>query len=584
LDGIRPPIRDGEAIVTVTENGLEADSMHSQSGRTELGRSVYRRLAGARVLVGLGILGLTMAVVLANHINVDDEDIFELDGNPQDATPTPAGEDWTRYFPGGLPGGNAVAKTFLAETGNVTIFTQGGSKDVNGITQWRHTNGSVPDKDDIQNAFAAAYIVDGELLIYFGADRTANNGDANIGFWFLQGDVGPNPDGTFSGAHQSGDIFVVAAFTSGGQTAEITAYQWVGDDATGTLQVLGQAADATCVSSANGEHPAGCAISNTFPVASPWPYTPKQGEANVYPVASFFEGGINVSSLLGSANLPCFSSFIVETRSSTSLTAQLKDFVSGEFSLCGVSMTKACVNGRLNATGTGFLYDVKGTVTNTGVGTLHDVTVTDTFPAGSTPPSQMFNLGSITTLQTVCWPNPLNCSEAFTFSSGTSNGPTNNASVAAAIVSGGEKFITADAAPATCPVVPTNPSLTVNKVCTTDLFAADSRLVVQVTFGGTVCNTGDIPLTNVNVTNDQPGSTPSIFNLGTLAVGDCAVPYGPGTYFPSSGTPGPGRYQFSDQVTATGTPSIGLCGSNATCVATAMATCPLCPPGSCPIQ
>jgi hypothetical protein len=58
------------------------------------------------VLSGLTILA---AVVLAQTGNVAVEDIFELDGNPQDATPTPTGEDWSRYFPSGAPGGNALA-------------------------------------------------------------------------------------------------------------------------------------------------------------------------------------------------------------------------------------------------------------------------------------------------------------------------------------------------------------------------------------------------------------------------------------------------------------------------------------------
>lgn len=548
------------------------------------------RIFKTGMMVGISALLITTALVLAQVINVDDEDIFELDGNPQDATPTPTGEDWSRYFPSGPAGGNATAKFFGVDPANATIFTQGGSKDINGIGQWRHSSGSVPDKDDIQNAFAAAYNVGGELIIYFGADRAANNGDANIGFWFLQGNVGVSADGTFSGGHMDGDIFVVSGFTSGGQTSEIDVYRWVGDDATGSLvlitTVLG---GATCTSSPTGDHFA-CAISNTSPVAAPWPYTPKSGPAGTYPVASFFEGGINVKALLPAGTpLPCFSTFIVETRSSTSVTAQLKDFVRGDFTLCSVSMTKACANGRLNAAGTNFLYDASGTVTNDGAGTLFNVTVTDTFPPGSTPASQTFDLGTMSGGQTKCWPaNPAGDANGcpalpFTFNAGTSNGPTNNASVAAATFEGGPQTVTDTAAPATCPVVPTNPALTVTKVCSTDLTTVNNLFAVQVTFSGTVCNTGDIPLTGVTVTNDKAGTVPASFNIGNLAVGACNVAYGPGTYFPTTGTPGPGRYQFSDQVTATGTPSIGLCGGNATCVATAMATCLLCPGGSCPV-
>ena len=336
-----------------------------------------------------GLFWMLMAVVAAVTIavgiayaqeNVDNNTIFELDGNPQDSTPTPTGEDWHKYFntlnpaPPYLIPGNALAKTFVAETGNVTTFTQGGSKDINGISQWRHTNGSVPDKDDLQNAFAAAYNVGGDLLLYFGADRTANNGDANIGFWFFQSNVGLNGDGTFSGAHQDGDIFVVSGFTSGGQTSAIDVYEWscpgnpANCDQVGALKLVTSSTAAQCASSTTGSHIA-CAIANTGNVTSVWSYTPKQGAGGTFPVASFFEGGINVTALLGTT--PCLSSFIVETRSSTSNTAQLKDFIRGSFSLCGLSATKACpANGTVNPDGTSIHYLFNGTVTNTGVGTL----------------------------------------------------------------------------------------------------------------------------------------------------------------------------------------------------------------------
>src|SRR6266496_5634439 len=78
------------------------------------------------------------------QVNVDTNTIFELDGNPQDPA-SPTGEDWHHYFnvlhpAPPFPAGNATTETFAAETGNVTIFTQGGSKDINGVSQWRHTS------------------------------------------------------------------------------------------------------------------------------------------------------------------------------------------------------------------------------------------------------------------------------------------------------------------------------------------------------------------------------------------------------------------------------------------------------------
>src|SRR5262249_22448215 len=196
----------------------------------------------------------------------------------------------------------------------------GGSKDINDVSQWRFTNGSVPDKDEILDAYAAAYTCGvgnsactaGDLIIYFGLDRLANNGTADAGFWFLQSNVHPitsGPDaGKFSGNHQDGDILVVIEFTGGGVIATATAFQWVGG-ASGSLQPLG--AVTTC--GAGGDK--ACAISNTSPVQLYWPYVPKvPAGVNMAPTGSFLEGGINVTALL--KKTPCFTSFLAETRSS----------------------------------------------------------------------------------------------------------------------------------------------------------------------------------------------------------------------------------------------------------------------------
>ncbi len=603
-----------------------------------------KRSYTARLMAGVGLLLAGAAVVLAAHVFVDDEDIFELDGNPQDAV-SPAGEDWHTYFntlhpTPPYPTGAAAAKTFVAETGNVTIFTQGGSKDVNGVGQWRHTSGSVPDKDDLQNAFAAAYNVDGELLLYFGADRTANNGDANIGFWFFQSNVGLNlNNGTFSGAHQHGDIFVVSGFTSGGQTSEIDVYQWscpgnpVNCDSTGSLELITSSTAAQCTSSATGLHEA-CAVANTGNVTSVWAYTPKQGTAGTFPVASFFEGGINVTSLLGTT--PCLSSFIVETRSSTSNTAQLKDFIGGSFTLCGLSATKTCpANGTVNPGGASIHYLFNGTVTNTGVGTLNNVTLVDTLPAGTLAGTAAFQKGTPAVPPAV--PGPANttapivpcpagappgavCADlgslggsavvnwSVAFDS-TSLSPQNNV-FASASVSG--ITVSSDPASATCTASPTN-SVQIFKNCGvpaghlgagdppsalpgTQLVTESGLAAVQVNFSGQVCNTGQTPLTGVTLT-DSPSATLTIDwpgAQGALAAagqtGACAK-YA-GDYLPSGVTLGDlggaaGRYSFTDVIKVTGaTATLGTDpGHDATCVgpfltdaqACGEATCNICP-------
>lgn len=53
------------------------------------------------------------------------------------------------------------------------------------------------------------------MVIYFGADRFANVGDAFMGFWFFQDDVQALDDGSFSGQHVVGDVLVLIDYPQG---------------------------------------------------------------------------------------------------------------------------------------------------------------------------------------------------------------------------------------------------------------------------------------------------------------------------------------------------------------------------------
>ena len=68
---------------------------------------------------------------------------------------------------------------------------------------------------------------------------------------------------------------------------------------------------------------------------------------------------------------------MAETRSSSSFTASLKDFVLGKFSLCGMEMVKTCPTGALSPSGDSIIYDYEIKVTNTGFGSLYDINVED---------------------------------------------------------------------------------------------------------------------------------------------------------------------------------------------------------------
>jgi hypothetical protein len=524
----------------------------------------------SRVLRLAGVLAvLAGALVLADRVAlaVHDIGVFELDG---DAVNDPAvlGDDWDTVNLGG--GGGSIAHTgVVADPAPGSIFTGGGSKDPIDISSWKHKDGSTPDKDDITNAYAAAYSVNGQLLIYFGADRFANDGDAQLGFWFFQQNVTRNPNGSFNGVHQVGDTLVLANFSQGGSVSTIQVLEWVGTGGNqqgGTLNLVLTATGAQCGPNLTGD--VVCATTNEVPTGSPWPYTPKSGPSGTFPPVSFFEGGINITQVFAGTTPPCFASFLAETRSSTSVNATLKDFVLGSFPVCGISISKTCPSSRLNDDETAFVYDYNGTVTNTGFGTLYDVTVVDDVGTpGDTSDDVTFNLGT------------LNAGASATFSGSfqsSQNPATNTARVSAATTPGGPVSVSATSNPAQCPPVLVSPHISVTKVCQVRLTVINGQVVVAVDFAGQVCSGDQVGLDNVTVTDDSgtPGNPADdeVFSLGSLAKSQCK-PYS-GTYLPSTTfTNDPGSASFSDTVKAQGDARLGFGHVEAT----QTATCPLCP-------
>ena len=284
---------------------------------------------------------------------VHDEGLFELDGNTAN-DPAVVGDDWDSH-----PGATGNRFTFVTDPlSQVTdqIFTGGGSKDDLNIPSWRHTAGSVPDKDNIEHAFAASYESGGDTFVYFGLDRYANNGDAFVGFWFFKSAVGLNANGTFSGTHQVGDLLVLSNFTNGGAVSTIQLFEWVGSggDTNGTLDLIASGNACTGAPAVDKA----CAVANTVAINPSWTFDDKfeGGTDNDIPPGSFFEGGVNLDEVFG-GDAPCFSGFLAETRASQSVDATLKDFALGNFNTCEPPTIATQVN---HAT-----VDFGGTVTDT---------------------------------------------------------------------------------------------------------------------------------------------------------------------------------------------------------------------------
>ena len=337
----------------------------------ETGSRRRRRLLVLPVLV----VACTALFVISGAQAVHLDGFFELDNNAISETDVPDttsdGVDWDQVYAAvqanadtkcdaasGVEALGAIECAWTHDDPGTSIFTQGGSKDDLDISSWQHTSGSVPDKDEISDAYAAMFEnAGGDQILYFGANRDANNGAADFGFWFLQSETQAGPAGTFIDAngdpavHTVGDILLLGTFTQGGVAVNIRAFVWDPANATinGVLTDPGiTLADCDLASATDS----GCGTVNAPApdpgIASPWPYTAKfadpstvnphknQSKSNIFPSGSFFEGGINLSDfdLEG-----CFSSFLVETRSSPEIGAQLKDFVISNFESCESSLT-----------------------------------------------------------------------------------------------------------------------------------------------------------------------------------------------------------------------------------------------------
>jgi hypothetical protein len=339
---------------------------------------------------------------------VHDTGAFELDGNAVNQSGTP-GDDWDNVChqvtgsaqcgtTSDTSGATAVAwnsdtllnsASVFAPDPNATIFTGGGSKDPIDINQWAWKDGAggLPDKDNLQHSFAARYSLAPNAstcpsggaatcdVLFFGSDRFDNSGDAQQGFWFFQNPVSLNTNAVgggfgFSGVHRNGDVLVISDFSNGGTTATITVYKW-DTSVSGNLRQLATSNAALCSSASHGD--TFCGIVNpTNGTPAPWPFTDKSGNHS-YLQGEFYEGGLNLSVLgLGQE---CFSSVASETRSSTSTTATLKDFVLGRFGSCGSSTTTTPKDGSGAAIPSGGLSIGTGSVTARDAAT---VTVTGT--------------------------------------------------------------------------------------------------------------------------------------------------------------------------------------------------------------
>jgi hypothetical protein len=358
-----------------------------------ISRRITPERRGRRFITGIAALGLIAGSMLASGtaLAVHDEN-FQLDGDTSIVAQNGSGTtDWDTLFNADGTNTSAIGGTndykngdfkrdFLSKTGRTGACSFGsgttfctaddttfatGSKDTLNITpgwQCNHDN-NVNSKIDIMNAYAVSYIVPsgvdaGDRILYFALEKNVDNGNNNVGFWFLKSDADcSSASGTapFTGSHADGDVLIVSAFTNGGGVSSITAYRWTGGatgcidstPATANCDGLPIASGGDCKANLGGDSI--CATTNSGPteendaITTKWPTANGSTVGTTVVPPDFFEGGINLNEAFEtSGGAPrCFNTFIADTRSSQSLTATLFDYARGTLGECTVSMTTA---------------------------------------------------------------------------------------------------------------------------------------------------------------------------------------------------------------------------------------------------
>ncbi len=582
-------------------------------------------------------------------------------------------DDWSQVKSG--TGGHFIAHSFQTDAagGNSdpTTFLGTSTKDTMPISQWAWQAHSVQSKDDIEHAYAAAYNVSGQTFLYAGMDRFANSGDSTAGFWFIQdstfdlctaanvGSRGPNAGctagGTFAGNHTDGDLLIVSDFSQGGAVSTINIFIWAGGP-NGTLPTTPNLtiSPAPCNPGvAGGTRNDVCGLVNNAYVqqvvhgkealvpalvaTGGWSFFDVKNNTK-FATGEFLELGINLDnpSLFGSTP-PCFSTFMAETRSSTSVGSSLSDLAAPvSFPLCSITPTKQCggiantpTSTIITLSGANCLtgevcdgrpvvrYTFSGSIASGGK-TLFHPNLTDNPPgvlAGAyvahsleingaqvTPGVAVDLLPAGTGFSTVNYTGQFDSNSILDDNSRNSITATASSSSTGTPQNVGPD--TTDWGPTKtnlCNPTPA-PGLEMAKLCNSCL-TGTTTLTVTVDEGIKVCNSGNVPIGSVKVKDCQgaawqngicnsPGVEKDFASVDLTQAGTAGAchlfnnSYSPNSSNVTSCTATGTSGCSMDSVIASGTISSNFCtpgvpaGNTCGESASAMATCPLCPLGA----
>lgn len=304
----------------------------------------------------LVVLLLIAALLIAGPAGAVHDEAFQLDGDTDPATgDTDPPVDWETLFesdgtalprPAGFVDSNFFADHALPDD---TVYQGGGSKDDLAISSWACTSkNNLGDKFDLQNTYATAYTnTAGDTILYVAGSRASNNGNTNIGVWFLQDNTVDcsSQAGTtgFTGAHEIGDVFIVAELTNGGGVANLIARRVDGFDSDGDPILTQIASGIECSGVGPGDPDKLCAEANAGPINTPWP----PGDTTALESPQFFELGINLPQ---NEIDECFNRVLTNTRSSQSVDSVLHDFGIFELNTCATLTVEKYIDANMNGT------------------------------------------------------------------------------------------------------------------------------------------------------------------------------------------------------------------------------------------
>jgi hypothetical protein len=278
-------------------------------------RSLFTRRRTRVLASALGALALMVAMAVPAFANLAGSTFEGNDGNL--VVNTAGNTDWAN-----AP--NRVSGVDQPTGKNDNSFGQGTKEDDPNVTV---VTGSIPpNKNDLTRFYIASEFTNGKNFVYLGWERLVNIGNANLDF-----EINQNTTAGFTGAttgpvtlnRTAGDILITYDFAGSG-TPTLGLLKWLttahGDSAsdcfsTNTLPCWGQRVDLTAAGFAEGAVNTGTV---SDPIAGISLTTGLFGEAAV---------NLTGAGVFPPGTCEAFGSTFLKSRSSSSFTAEVKDFI-----------------------------------------------------------------------------------------------------------------------------------------------------------------------------------------------------------------------------------------------------------------